>query len=99
MALLEHRAHVDDAVDVRTRRREAADRRIGRTRARKSAQLAQPLAASASAKAYSRQAPSARAAWPSCIGLASARRTTGAEWKRMPIVKPLARCLVGRLGR
>ena len=37
-----------------------------------------------------RQAPSARATWPSCIGLASATRTTGAEWKRMPIVNPLA---------
>ncbi len=28
--------------------------------------------------------------WPRCIGLASASRTTGAEWKRLPMSKPLA---------
>src|SRR3954470_2519267 len=39
-----------------------------------------------------RQAPSARATWPSCTGLASASRTTGAEWKRIPTGKPSARC-------
>src|SRR3954470_20390628 len=38
-----------------------------------------------------RQAPSARAAWPRWTGLASASRTTGAEWKRIPTGKPSAR--------
>ena len=39
-----------------------------------------------------RQAPSARATWPRWTGLASASRTTGAEWKRIPTGKPSARC-------
>jgi len=30
--------------------------------------------------------------WPRWSGLRSAKRTTGVEWKRMPIGKPSARC-------
>src|SRR6266481_7155914 len=45
-----------------------------------------------SAKANIRQRPSALVVSPRRTGLASARRMTGAEWKRMPITKPLARC-------
>ena len=43
-------------------------------------------------KAKRRQRPSALIVCPRRTGLASARRMTGAEWKRMPITRPLARC-------
>ena len=48
------------------------------------------------AKANRRQRPSAFTVWPRCIGLASARRITGAEWKRVPITRPSGQMLMGR---
>ena len=91
VALLEDGAQVDDGVDVLRRRgcTVAPATRATRSRNSHSARSAAGSRGSlAPAKAYRRQRPSALPAWPSCTGLASARRTTGAEWKRVPITKP-----------
>src|ERR1019366_9146162 len=92
MLLLEDGTDIDHGVGVGTRWREALDRRRVRLQ-----ELAQRPGAGVSARGVvlvgeDVDAPSARATWPRWTGLASANRTTGAEWKRIPTAKPSARC-------
>ena len=95
MALLEDGADVDHGVGIGTGRREAGDRRLVRGQVSRTARgRASPRRSGRCGRRRRRGARRRRrrAAWPRWTGLASASRTTGAEWKRMPTGKPSARC-------
>ena len=94
MALLEDRAQVEHGIQVLARGgvywRTGESGAPAGTRTARARRASHPRRRSRRRRRTGASGRRRCATWPSCTGRASVMRSTGAEWKRVPITKPVA---------